>query len=128
MTAFYIVPFPPGNGKSPDSDLKIDSTWYKKHLLADWIGVKFYDDAQEASLAWDLPVTVKDPFIYGILHPDLQVVSLGTPYEDFFLWHRRIVPANYKLYLFNDSSLSSLELTLDTNFDEVRKFCGKLPE
>lgn len=128
MTAFYIAPFAPHNDNVYHSDLKIDSAWYQKQLLDEWTGVKFYHPTPEASLAWDLPGTLKDYFIYGILHQNLQVVSVDTPYEEFFLWHRRIIPTNYKLYLFNNSSLRSLELKLNTKIDEIRRFCGELPK
>ncbi len=125
MTAFYIAPFTPVNWETVNSNLKIDPVWYKKYLSNDWMGVKFYDDIKVWQLAWDIPVTISGSFVYGMLHNDLQIVSLDTPHEEFFLWHRNIISGNYELYLFNDSSPKFLELKLNTTIEDIKQFCGK---
>ena len=62
------------------------------------------------------------PLTKGALHADTQIVSFDTPYSDFFLWHRSVVPIEHDLYLFNDSSWESLKLDPDTTLDEIKKF------
>lgn len=127
MTAFYIAPYHPGNWTSAKSDLRIDPDWYKKCLSDNWIGIKFYSDEKSIPLAWDTPTAYSGVFVYGILHNNLQVVSLDAPFEEFFLWHRKIISNKYDLYLFNDSSPNKLKLISEITIEDIRMFCGKKP-
>lgn len=128
MTAFYIAPYEPLKWKTTKSNLKIDPSWYEQQLSEAWPGIQFLPSSKWAALSWDLLVSEDGGCIFGMLHKDLQVVSLDAPYEEFFLWHRSIIPSEFRLYLFNDSSLESfVELTPFTDMNDLRKFCGNSP-
>jgi hypothetical protein len=124
MTTFFIAPFRPADWQVSKSDLRIDPDWYRQRLTEDWPGIEFRATAGPSSLEWDFLVTQEGARIFGMLDSGLQVVSTDTPYEEYFLWHRSAITDQYELYLFNDSSLDSLQLTTRTTIEELKRFCG----
>jgi len=58
------------------------------------------------------------------LQSNLQYVSfkLGLHFTDFIVWHRQMIPPQYALFLFNDSSWDSLQLSENTTREEIQAF------
>ena len=126
MTTFFIAPYEPKEWKTSQSDLRINPDWYRARLLEKWPYVIFFDTSPNVYLLnWELSIT-QDPSgsVGGIggLQTNQQIVSMSTPFEEYFLWHRQIIPGKYRLYLFNDSSWDSLELTADTTIEDIQDF------
>jgi len=130
MTSFIIAPYKSRGGRCmipslrPESELRIDPDEYKKSLGEQWAEIAFDDQSPYVALSWGLLVSQKGARIHGVLDKDLQTVSLDTPYEEFFLWHRSVIPSHYVLFLFNDSQFEDMELTSETTLEELRRFCG----
>lgn len=124
MTSFYVAPFRPSDWETVKSDLQIDPDWYKRRLSQDWPGIEFLASMGLSSLVWGFLVTRAGARIFGMLDSGLQVVSTDTPYEEYFLWHRSVIEKQYDLFLFNDSSPDSLQLTSRTKIGDLRHFCG----
>ena len=128
MTTFFISPYDPKEWETAKSDLRIDPNWYRDLLLEKWPEVIFFETSPSVYLLnWELSIS-QDPTgsVGGIdgLQTNQQIVSMSTPFEEFFLWHRRIIPGLYRLYLFNDGSWDSLELKADTIIEDIRQFVG----
>lgn len=130
MTSFVIAPYKSRNGLSqipdlrPANDLRIEPTEYKRSLSERWPGVAFYDTPSYIPLSWGLLVSKNGARVFGVLDEDMQTVSLDTPYEEFFLWHRSVIPSHYALFLFNDSDFEDMELTSETTLEELKYFVG----
>jgi len=125
MTTFFIAPYEPQRWETAKSDLQIDPDWYRKRLLERWPGIVFSKiSPEDYLLEWGIPVSTAGAAIHGGLQTNQNIVDLDTPFEEFFLWHRQIIPGQYRLYLFNDSSWGSLELTVDTTIEEIQQFVG----
>ncbi|MBN1123046.1 MAG: hypothetical protein JXJ17_18370 [Anaerolineae bacterium] len=56
---------------------------------------------------------------------DKQTLTLDAPYEAFFLWHRSVIPVEYRLYLFHESSSDSMELKPATKLEDLHKYLGR---
>ena len=128
-TIFFIGPYKPEGGEEQREDplgFKIDPSEYKKALEASWPQVTFFRTSEKFPLQWI--IQIKHPSgkgslgTIGALHANLQVISCDTPLVEFFYWHRTYVPLDYKLYLFDDSSWESLELTPKTTEAEIQDF------
>jgi hypothetical protein len=132
MSTFFIAPYEPTDDPSrwealkTTSDLRIDPTWYREQLVRRWADIEFFEIPSPRPLHWSLYTKAEGgeliPQGSGSLQANLQVISMGTPVEEFFLWHRSIIPRNYRLFLFNDSSWDSLELTPGTTIEEISRF------
>jgi hypothetical protein len=122
MTSFFIAPFKPAEWETAKSDLKIDPEVYRQQLQEAFPGTKFYKTSGDFLLRWGLPTSMQGAHIFGGLHGDGQIVSIDTPYEAFFLWHRTVVPAKYKLFLFNASSTDCIELKPGATLDDIKSF------
>jgi hypothetical protein len=133
MTSYFITPFDPNtnlNWEVENIDLLIDPKYYRQQLLIKWPAIKIIESAVEISLQWVLWNILKDGQLescgIGELHKDKKIVSVDTPYEEYFLWHRKIVPSRYQLYLFNESDITqTLELKPDITIDMIERFCGR---
>jgi hypothetical protein len=105
--------------------LRINPDWYRKRLLGRWPGIVFFKiSPEDYLLEWGLPVSAAGAAIHAGIQSNQNVVDLDTPFEEFFLWHLQIIPDQYRLYLFNDSSWDSLELTPDTTIGDIQQFVG----
>ena len=128
MTTFFIAPYEPQKWETAKSDLRIDPNWYRERLLEKWPEVLFFKTSPNVYLLnWELSISPGPTgSVGGIggLQTNQQIVSMSTPFEEFFLWHRQIIPGQYRLYLFNDSSWDSLELTADTTIEDIQQFVG----
>jgi hypothetical protein len=128
VTAFFVAPYEPSEWRESHSDLRIDPTFYKERMLERWPETKFFQTSPDVPLQWMINIRDKSGVgvhgTIGMLHNDFQVVSCDTPFEEFFVWHRSLMPSKYKLFLFNDSSCESLELKPETSLDEVKQFIG----
>ena len=127
MATFLIAPYRPEERDAiatkiirKSSDLRIDPVEYKALLLKRWPGIRFYL-SQYILLGWTFPLTSKETGPIGGLE-DNQTVFLDTPFDEFFLWHRTIVPAQYQLFLFHEGSWDTLELKPETSLEEIRGF------
>lgn len=130
-TPFFITPYDPkawedpnDDSEKPTSDLEIDPTEYQEKLLEQWSYTVFLEPVSSPPppLEWRLKKSEGDVGLFGGLQRNLQVVWMRTPYEEFFVWHRSIIPPEYPLYLFNSSSWDRLELTLETTEDDIKDF------
>ncbi len=126
--SFFIGPFDPALWEfgdpdpMPTSELHIEPAEYETKLLERFPYAKRYSKD-----IWSWSLDEHDtPGIYLLLHEDWQYVSfgLGANFVDFILWHRRMIPARHKLFLFNSSSWSSLELLWDTPQSQIEDFTG----
>ena len=130
MTTFVMAPYKPSEWQSniSISDLRIDPAIYMEQLLKKWPNAQLLHTSANFPLQWILYTESGahslDSRGVGSLHSNLQVVYLDTPYEEFFLWHRSVIPARYRLFLFNVSSLDSLEITSNMTMEDLRKFLG----
>ena len=103
------------------SDLRIDPAEYQALLLERWPGISAYSPPQYVLLEWVFPVTREGAGPIGGLE-DNQTVFLDTPFDEFFLWHRSIIPAQYQLFLFHEGSWDTLALKPETSLEEIRRF------
>jgi hypothetical protein len=120
---YFIAPYEPEKWRESTSDLQIDPEEYLDLLARDWPDIEFYNPQAPVLLSWSIP----DPGggrITGGLQDNRQVVWLDIPHEEFFLWHRTVIPAEHRLYLFAASSTSSLELTETTTYQDIETFVG----
>ena len=134
MTTFFIAPYEPSEDPADwedlrhRSDLSIDPEEYRQLLIERWPSTTFFQRSDISPLEWEIRVEEPDQSgaygTIGMLHGDLQVVSVETPFEEFFLWHREIISNEHRLFLFNDSSYESLELTEQTTLREIQEFVG----
>lgn len=137
MTSFFIAPYEPTDDPEKweelktASNLKIDPVSYRQQLLQQFPHTKFFRTSDTLALQWSLYIETKEgdivPSSIAALHGDYQVVSLDTPCEEFFLWHRSVIPSEHALFLFNSSSWDSLELTSETTLEEIQRFVGGVP-
>lgn len=133
MTSYFITPFDPNitrNGELDNVDLIIDPEYYRQQLLLKWPGTKIVESTVGFSLQWVLWDILKDGQLescgIGQLHRDKQIVSVDTPYEEYFLWHRKLVPSRYQLFLFNESDITkNLKLMPDMTIDTIEHYCGR---
>jgi len=132
MTTFFVAPYRPEDRESIDSKtiqttshLIIDSVEYKNLLQIKWSGIRISQSSEYVLLEWFFPVMDGWAGPIGGLDKDKQTIFLDTPFEEFFLWHRSIIPDEYKLFLFHDGSWKNLELKPDTGLEEIQQFCGK---
>jgi hypothetical protein len=129
VTTFFIAPFKPTEWRSAGSELRIDPGAYREQLSLRWPDTEFLSSSGDLLLEWSLFARQEDgsriPLGIGGLHSDRQVVSMDTPEEGFFLWHRGVIPREHKLFLFSGGSMDSLEITVDTTLVEIEEFVGK---
>src|SRR6266487_841903 len=128
MATFFVAPYRPEEKESPAlevlpeiSSLRIDPTEYQALLLKKWPGISF-DSSSYILLGWFLQITKEGAKIIGGLEEDQQTVFLDTPFDEFFLWHRSIIPPQYELYLFHEGSWDNLELKPNTSLEEIQRF------
>lgn len=131
MTTFLIAPYSPEvrdamiiKGLRTPSDLQIDPAEYKALLLQKWSGIRI-DTSQYLLLWWFLPVTKEGAGIIGGLEEDQQTVFLDTPFDQFFFWHRSVIPAQHRLFLSYEGSWANLEVKSNTSLAEIQGFIGK---
>ena len=112
-TSFFIGPIDPtswyteeSSDQKPTSDLMIDPNLYRVELMKRWPFADIGEGGEHYALFWKLD-TEAGLGPEGGLQSDLQHVSFrysDLTFVDFVLWHRRFVPSQYVLYLFNSSS------------------------
>lgn len=121
MTIYFISPYDPSiNDATYKSDLHIEPDEYKERLLSDWPGTTFLPPAiPEILLTWTLP-SKEEGFagMYGELNNDHQTVAFGFD-VDFILWHRRLISAAYRLFLYNESSWKGVELKIEMTTNDI---------
>jgi hypothetical protein len=126
MTTFLITTRVPAQHEEAVGDLRIDPATYRAQLVERWPHTQF-KEAPGFPLQWILYTRSEEGVEVaqgiGKLHNDLQTVTVDTPYEEFFLWHREVVPPRQRLFLYDLSSMRSLELTVDITFQTVEEFC-----
>jgi hypothetical protein len=122
MATYFITPYKPTEWETAHSDLQIDPAEYKHQIITHWPETEFYTPSGRVSLEWGIPESKGGARIHGGLHDDRQVISLDTPFEKFFLWHRSVIPNQYKLFIFHESTWESLELTGDTTLEDIQKY------
>jgi hypothetical protein len=133
MTSYFITPFDPNinpNWDVKDIDLIIDSKYYQQQLLLKWPATKIIQSPIGSPLSWVMYKVLKDGQLescgIGELDSGLQIVSVDTPYEEYFLWHRGLIPSRYRLFLFNESDITeTLELKPETTIEIIEQYCGK---
>jgi hypothetical protein len=126
MTAFFIAPYEPLTWASTSSDLEIDPDWYKRQLLKNWPNIEFFQPTTKYYvLSWRFPSTAEGSGSLAGLQENLQVISMSAPFEEYIVWHRSIIPDDYTLYLFNESSSNSLELTSKLTIEDIEQFVGR---
>lgn len=132
---FFIGPFDPKLWEDPNappdpkpvSSLRIDPAAYKMALFERWPTAKELSFENIKGAVW---WRLNKHNLCGVevrLQNNLQYVSIssgGINFIEFILWHRAYVPAEYKLFLFNDSGWDSLVLTSATTKEEVVQFTG----
>ncbi len=102
MTQFFVAPYQPTSDPAKweslktESDLRIDANNYEQALRERWPGIEFLIPTRFL-LQWGILVSPAGARIYGALHKDQQVVSIDSPFEEFLLWHRGIIPSKYRL-------------------------------
>ncbi len=124
--SFFIGPFDPALWQYgdpdpvPTTDFRINPGAYSNQLLGRWPHAKSYPGTV-GSWTLDEP---NEPGTHIMLHRDLLDVSFspGANFTDFILWHRHLVPSQYLLFLFKDSSWDSLKLHIDTTRHEIQHF------
>ena len=128
MSTFFISPYRPEERDAmatkiirKTSDLRIDLVEYKALLLERWPGISVYSPPQYVLLEWVFPVTREGAGPVGGLENN-QTVFLDTPFDEFFLWHRTIIPAQYQLFLFHEGSWDTLELKPEITLEEIQSF------
>lgn len=133
MATFFIAPFQPVNDPSlwddlmGASDLRIDPNLYRSQLTKRWPLVKFFDPSDAEILLWsfyELREGKALPRGIGAIQSNHQIATFDSPYIDFFLWHRTVIPSSYRLFLFSDISWDSLELKSDTTREDIAQFVG----
>ena len=105
MAMFYITPYQPLEWSEWEKTLefskalRIDPDWYKEQLQKQWPNIEFYRPVSKTTvLLWssaDLPVSS--------LSSNLYTVVLDDPDTTFFVWHRNIIPSEYRLFVWNES-------------------------
>ncbi len=121
---YFVTPYSPRDWQTAKSDLVIDPSRYRDLLTKDWPDIEFYSPKPTAILAWGLAVP-DGGRVYGGLQPNAQVVWLDMPVEDFFLWHRKVIPDRHRLFLFPANSYETLELNPATTLEEIRVFVAR---
>lgn len=128
MATFFIAPYRPKERDAMATkiirktiDLRIDPVEYQALLLERWSGISVYSRPQYVLLEWVFPATREGAGPIGGLE-DNQTVFLDTPFDEFFLWHRTIIPAQYQLFLFHEGSWDTLELKPEISLEEIRRF------
>jgi hypothetical protein len=128
MTTFFITPFAPLEWESSECGLSIEPDWYANKLQERWRGIELFpSSSQNVLLMWLLfEVSTKMiPLGIGTLNVDKQTISMDTPVPEFFAWHRSVIPTQYRLYLFNESSLENfLLMDKGITLEEINKFIG----
>ncbi len=59
---------------------------------------------------------------FGTLQTNRRIVTLEPPNIDFCLWHRSIIPPEYRLWLFTSNLWKHLELRQDTSRQDILQF------
>lgn len=121
-THFYITPYPPAEWEERTTDLVINPAHYKELLFQKWPNAKIFKETSTV-LAFGILMPNSEVYIYGRVKKFW--VCLETRFEEFFLWHRSVIPSDYQLFLFRTSSWDALELKLDTTIEEVKAFFSK---
>jgi hypothetical protein len=130
ITAF-IAPFEPPTDPSTwnrllaTTDLTIDPDDYQVALQNDWPFIRFSYSPGASALEWHL-YEQKGKFVVpgglGTLQTNRRIVTLEPPNIDFCLWHRSIIPTEYRLCLFTSRSWNHLEIRQDTTRQDVLQF------
>jgi hypothetical protein len=128
MSAFFITPYLPSEWESASSELMIDPETYREKLLERFPETEFLEPDESMLLEWSLyeinSEGVRMPLGMGALHADHQVLSMNTPVEEFFQWHREIIDAEHRLYLSEGGSGTSVELEKGVTLEEIETFLG----
>lgn len=136
MTTYFIAPFYPCETCEDwklivnDDQLFIDPNWYREELLKRWPNTTFFQISPDVMLLeWHSEILQGHellPLCIAALHHDGQVVSCDTPVEAFFLWHRRVIPSQYRLFLWTESDHKNVfELKPNTTWEELAHFFGR---
>jgi hypothetical protein len=117
MPNFFVSPYEPKDRNPAKSDLIIDVNWYRERLREKWPDIRFFVASPDLmALQWEFGEGI------GSLDKYLQIVSLDGPYEEYFYWHRQVITEQYRLFLFNETSWASLELTYKTTLEDIIRF------
>ena len=131
MVTYFIAPFQPTPDPSTweklmrSSSLVIDVAQYRERLTAQWPHAEFHPNVGNEKLLWTLFEVEDDSLAcrgIGTIQSNQQIVTFDSPYIDFFLWHRVMIPQEHKLWLFKDTSWNNLEIQSDTKCEEIAQF------
>lgn len=133
----FLAPFEPPtdpatwNRLLAASDLTIDPVDYQAALQNDWPLIRFLHSPGASTPEWYL-YEQKGKFVipggFGTLQTNRRIVTLEPPNIDFCLWHRSIIPAGYRLWLFTSASWNHLEIQPDTIRQDILQFLMAVSE
>lgn len=113
-----------------DVDLKIEPKFLENNLKARWALVEF-DNFNFVNnpyiLSW--AIDFNGSRLLGGLHKDRQGVSLDNDPESvaiFAIWYRSLIPAQYQLFIFHDSSDREIEINSNISADELLDLLNEL--
>lgn len=128
MTKVLIVPYRPenwtGHGWTHDIDFQVDPAVLLQAMRDRWPDASVdFSQLPETSVEWNFP-----SHFWGHLQSNCQAVSVTTgPKQsliEFVLWYREFIDPSIRLFLMNEWSEETLELTLRTSADEITDFVG----
>lgn len=122
MIALFISTVKPPNPNTV-SEFRIEVGEYAKAMQQNWPDANIYiPDSGQYSLRWEL-TTKTERGILGGLQTDKMTVSFGISYFDsalqFILWHRKYVPPEVALYLFDENLLLMYQLRFDDRREDL---------
>lgn len=127
----FIAPFEPPtdpatwNRLLATSDLTINPADYRAALQNDWPFARILHPSGASTLEWYL-YEQKGKFVipggFGTLQTNQRIVTLEPPNLDFCLWHRSIIPVEYRLWMFTSASWSHLEIRYGTTREDIFQF------
>lgn len=131
MATYFVAPFQPVRDPATWeelmhlSNLTIDVDSYKGQLVAQWPQTKIHPNVGGEILLWTLFEAEANSIAcrgIGTIQSNRQIVTFDSPYVDFFLWHRTMIPQEHRLWLFKDTSWNNLEMRSDTLWEEIAQF------
>ena len=116
MTQFLITSAKPPDWNEENIYL-IEQTLYVESLKSRWMNISISETTGVYSLQWRIP-NPHNIGLEGRLHADGGAITISAnPRNDaieFALWHRKMVPEQYPLYLFDEGLNVIVELKTDT--------------
>lgn len=129
MVSFFILPYEPIQWEESKSGLLIDPDQYKSSLMEKWPDARVYVPPSDSTykICWEVLFDYGNGFSGG-LQSDQQVISISpatlSDLNKFVIWHRKIIPKEYRLFLTWEGSWKSMELRLETTEDDIKGFTG----